>query len=78
MKNKIKFQIVPVGRTENNTAIHIWFLLSGNENIINVEESTENNNQMFIEIEFHINKFEDGARIINSLLELNLIRTEED
>tara|TARA_R100000951_G_scaffold63054_1_gene52843 strand:+ start:160 stop:396 length:237 start_codon:yes stop_codon:yes gene_type:complete len=78
MNNKIKFQIVPVGRTEKNTAIHIWFLLSGNENIINVEESTENNNQMFIEIEFHINKFEDVARIINSLLELNLIRTEED
>jgi len=78
MNNKIKFRIIPTGRTESNTAIHIWFLLKGNQDIINVQESTENENQMFIEIEFHMNKFEEMSRIVNSLLELNLVRTEED
>lgn len=77
MNNKIRFQIIPVGRTENNTAIHIWFLLKGNQDIISVHEFTENK-KMFIELEFHMNKFEEVSRIINSLLELNLVRTEED
>ena len=42
MNNKIKFRIIPTGRTESNTAIHIWFLLKGNQDIINIQESTEN------------------------------------
>ena len=77
MNNKIRFQIIPVGRTENNTAIHIWFLLKGNKDIISVHEFTEDE-KMFIELDFHMNKFQEVSRIIESLLELNLVRTEED
>ena len=77
MTNKIKLQIHKIGRYEMNTAIQIWFLLTYNKMIKDINESTVDG-KMFIEIEFDINNFEHVSRIINSLIELNLVVTEED
>jgi len=77
MTNKIKLQIHKIGRYEMNTAINIWFLLHHNKKIVDVTETTVEG-KMFIEIEFHVNHFEQVAQIINSLIELNLVNTEEN
>ena len=77
MTNKIKIQIHKIGRYEMNANINVWFILKHNSKIINIEETTEEG-KMFIDIEFAMTNFEYVSRIINSLIELNLVVTEED
>ena len=72
MTNKIKLQIHKIGRYEMNTAIQIWFLLTYNEMIKDINESTVDG-KMFIEIEFDINPKDWMLKIMRHLRILRVL-----